>query len=158
MVKKIIKSFDVEYLQVLDENGKADKKLMPKLSDKQIKELYELMVLCRTFDDKGFSMQRQGRIGTFIQFKGQEASQIGSAYVLDKKDWIVPMYRSGAALITKGYPLSMLYQYYGGDERGLKVPDDLNIMPISIPVGTQTPHSTKAGKSSHLLKKYILFF
>ena len=61
MVKKIIKSFDVEYLQVLDENGKADKELMPKLSDKQIKELYELMVLCRTFDDKGFSMQRQGR-------------------------------------------------------------------------------------------------
>ena len=150
MVRKVVKKFEIEYLQVLDEDGKADDKLMPKLSDKQITELYELMVLCRTFDDKGFSMQRQGRIGTFIQFKGQEASQIGSAYVLDKKDWIVPMYRSGAALITKGYPLSMLYQYYGGDERGLKVPDDLNIMPMSIPVGTQTPHATGIAMASKL--------
>src|SRR3989338_2776866 len=102
MVKKVIKNFEIEYLQ--------------------IKELYGLMVLCRTFDDKGFSMQRQGRIGTFIQFKGQEASQIGSAYALQDSDWMFPMYRSGAALITRKYPIHMLYLYYGGDERGLKTP------------------------------------
>jgi len=79
MVKKVIKTFEIEYLQVMDSEGKVDESLMPELSDSQIMEMYETMVLCRTFDDKGFNMQRQGRIGTFIQFKGQEASQVGSA-------------------------------------------------------------------------------
>ena len=50
MTKKTLKTFTVEYLQVLDENGKCDAKLMPKLSPKQLVELYGLMVLCRRFD------------------------------------------------------------------------------------------------------------
>ena len=58
MVKKVVGNFEIEYLQVMDENGNVDEKLMPSLSDKQIKELYELMILMRTFDDKSFSLQR----------------------------------------------------------------------------------------------------
>lgn len=139
MVKKVIQNFEVEYLQILDENGKVDEKLMPKLSNKQIKELYEMMVLVRTFDDKAFAMQRQGRIGTYLQVKGQEASQVGSAYVLEDKDWMFPMYRSSAALITRKQPMHMILQYYGGDERGLKSPDNLNNFPIILCVGTQIP-------------------
>jgi len=69
MVKKVVASFEIEYLQVLDENGKVDEKLMPNLTSKQIKELYELMILMRTFDDKAFFLQRQGRIGT-MSFDG----------------------------------------------------------------------------------------
>ena len=62
MVKKVINQSQTEYLQVLDENGNADEELMPKLNSNQIKELYEFMVLARTFDDKSFSLQRQGSI------------------------------------------------------------------------------------------------
>ena len=156
MVKKVIKSFDVEYLQVLDENGNADEKLMPKLSEKQINELYELIILCRAFDDKGFNMQRQGRIGTFIQFKGQEASQIGTAYALEGKDWMFPMYRSGAALITRKYPIHMIYMYYGGDERGLQCPKEQNNFPIAIPVGTQIPHATGCAWASKLKNEKVV--
>jgi pyruvate dehydrogenase E1 component alpha subunit len=152
MVKKVIKNFEIEYLQVLDENGNADEKLMPKLSAKQIKELYETMVLVRTFDDKAFSMQRQGRIGTYLQFKGQEASQVGSAYALGDKDWLFPMYRSGAALITRKQPMHMILQYYSGDERGLKSPDKLNNFPMTISVGTQTPMATGCAWASKLKK------
>ncbi len=137
MVKKVVQNFNVEYLQVMDENGNADEKLMPKLSDKQIKELYELMILVRTFDDKAFAMQRQGRIGTYIQFKGQEASQIGSAYVLQDKDWMFPMYRSIGALIARKHPMHKLLQYAGGDIKGLRGPDNVNNFPITITVGTQ---------------------
>lgn len=139
MVKKVVQNFNVEYLQVLDENGKVDEKLMPKLSIKQIKEFYELMILVRTFDDKAFAMQRQGRIGTYLQVKGQEASQVGSAYALNDKDWMFPTYRSSAALITRKQPMHMILQYYGGDERGLKSPDNLNNFPIILCVGTQIP-------------------
>lgn|SRR3989338_4280008 len=150
MVQKVIAKFEIEYLQVLDESGKVDKKLMPKLSDKQIKEIYELMVLLRTFDDKSFTLQRQGRIGTYIQFKGQEASQLGSAYALEDKDWMFPMYRSGAALIVRKHPMHKLLQYGGGDIRGLKSDANVNNFPISIPVGTQTPHAVGCAWASKL--------
>ena len=149
MVQKVVAKFEVEYLQVMDENGIVDKNLMPNLSDRQIKELYELMILMRTFDEKTFLLQRQGRIGTYIQFKGQEASQLGSAYALEDKDWMFPMYRSGGALIAREYPMHQLLQYYGGDERGLKA-GTINNFPISIPVGTQTPHAVGCAWASKL--------
>ena len=149
MVKKVIKNFEVEYLQVLDENGNVDEKLMPKLTDKQIRELYELMIIGRTFDDKSFSLQRQGRIGTYIQFKGQEASQIGSAYVLQDSDWMFPMYRSIGALIVRKHPMRKLLQYAGGDIRGLSS-DKVNNFPIAITVGTHITHAAGCAWASKL--------
>ena len=150
MVKKVVANFSVEYLQVMDENGEIDESLMPNLSNKQIKEMYELIILMRTFDDKSFSLQRQGRIGTYIQFKGQEASQCGSAYALEDKDWMFPMYRSGAALIVRKHPMHMILQYNGGDIRGLKCDGNIKNFPICIPVGTQTPHAVGCAWASKL--------
>lgn len=143
-MQKVIKKFEVDYLQILDDKGNCDEKLMPKLSIDQIKKLYEMMVLVRTFDDKGFSMQRQGRIGTYIQVKGQEASQVGSTFVLNDKDWLFPMYRSTAALIARKQPIHKILQYWGGDIRGLESPKEINNFPIAIPVGTQVPHAVGA--------------
>ena len=40
-MKKTIAKFSVEYLQILDEKGKADAKLMPKISSAQLKKIYE---------------------------------------------------------------------------------------------------------------------
>ena len=150
MVKKVIGNFSVEYLQVVDENGKVDEELMPKLSDKQIKGFYEVIILLRTFDDKSFNMQRQGRIGTYIQYKGQEASQLGSAKALNDNDWMFPMYRSGAALIVRKHPMHRLLQYGGGDIRGLKTTEKVNNFPISIAVGTQIPHAVGCAWASKL--------
>jgi len=155
MVKKVVENFKIEYLQVLDENGNVDEKLMPNLSNKQIKELYELMILMRTFDDKAFSLQRQGRIGTYIQFKGQEASQLGTAYALTDKDWMFPMYRSNGALIVRKHPMHMLLQYDGGDMGGLRT-GKINNFPIAIPVGTQTPHAVGCAWASKLKKEKVV--
>ena len=143
-MRKVIHKFEIEHLQVLDENGNVDKKEMPKLSNKQIKELYETMILVRAFDEKSLLMQRQGRIGSYLQVKGQEASQVGSVYALKDKDWIFPMYRSSGALIARKQPISVLYQYWGGDERGLISPKNVNNFPMAIPVGTQTAHASGA--------------
>jgi len=155
MVKKVVVNFKIEYLQVLDENGNVDKNLMPNLSNKQIKELYELMILMRTFDDKAFSLQRQGRIGTYIQFKGQEASQLGTAYALTDRDWMFPMYRSNGALIVRKHPMHMLLQYDGGDMRGLRT-GKINNFPIAIPVGTQTPHAVGCAWASKIKKEKVV--
>ena len=156
MVRKVVQNFNVEYLQVMDKNGNVDEKLMPKLSGKQVKELYELMILARTFDDKAFSLQRQGRIGTYLQFKGQEASQVGSAYALEEQDWLFPMYRSSAALITRKQPMHMILQYYGGDERGLKAPPNLNNFPIILCVGTQIPIAAGCAWASKLKNEKVV--
>ena len=153
MVKKVLKEFKVEYLQVLDENGSCDEALMPKLSNDEIKNLYEMLVLTRVFDQKAFNMQRQGRLGTYIQFKGQEACQVGSAMALEDKDFIFPMYRNSALLIARKHPLVQVFQYWGGDERGSISPQNVNNFPIAIPVGTQTVHAAGAAFAAKLQGK-----
>ena len=153
MVKKVLKEFNVEYLQILDENGSCDEALMPKLSNDEIKKIYEMLVLTRVFDQKAFNMQRQGRLGTYIQFKRQEACQVGSAMALEDKDFIFPMYRNSALLIARKHPLVQVFQYWGGDERGSISPQNVNNFPIAIPVGTQTVHAAGAAFAAKLQGK-----
>src|SRR3989344_864942 len=150
MPKKVLKEFKVEYLQVLDEEGNCDEALMPKLSNEDIKKMYEMLVLVRIFDQKAFNMQRQGRLGTYIQFKGQEASQVGSAMALEDKDFVFPMYRNSGLLIARKQPIVQVLQYWSGDERGQKAPDNVNNFPISIPVGTQEVHAVGAAWAAKL--------
>jgi pyruvate dehydrogenase E1 component alpha subunit len=79
MPKKLIETFSVEWLQVLDEDGNCDEELRPSLDNDQVTKLYEWMVLARIFDDKAFKLQREGRLGTYASIFGQEAAQVGSA-------------------------------------------------------------------------------
>lgn len=144
MPEKILESFNVKHLSILDEKGDTDESLMPSLSDADIKMMYELLVLSRTFDHQALNLQREGRIGSYAPILGQEASQIGSAFALEKTDWIFPSFREIGVYITMGYPLHMLFQYWSGDERGVKIPEELNIFPVCVPVGTQVPHAAGA--------------
>ena len=150
MPKKVLKDFKVEYLQVMDEQGNVDEALMPKITNEQVKKLYEILVLIRVFDQKAFNMQRQGRLGTYIQFKGQEACQAASAIVLEDKDWVFPMYRNSGLLIARKHPITQVLQYWNGDERGLKSPDNVNNFPIAIPVGTHMIHAAGAAWAAKL--------
>ncbi|HLG23808.1 MAG TPA: pyruvate dehydrogenase (acetyl-transferring) E1 component subunit alpha [Candidatus Nanoarchaeia archaeon] len=150
MPKKVLKEFKIEYLQILDESGNCDESLMPSLSGDDIKKLYETMVLIKVFDQKAFNMQRQGRLGTYIQFKGQEACQVGSAFALQDDDFIFPMYRNSGLLIARKQPMMQILQYWNGDERGMKAPDGVNNFPIAIPVGTQMIHAAGAGWAAKL--------
>jgi pyruvate dehydrogenase E1 component alpha subunit len=150
MPKKVLREFKIEYLQILDEEGNCDELLMPSLSNDEIKKIYEMLILIRTFDQKAFNMQRQGRLGTYIQFKGQEACQVGSAFALEDNDFIFPMYRNSGLLIARKHPIVQVLQYWGGDERGLRAPDNVNNFPISIPVGTQEVHAVGAAWAAKL--------
>jgi pyruvate dehydrogenase E1 component alpha subunit len=143
-LEKIIEKFSVKYLQILDENGRCDENLKPNLTNGQIKQMYELMVLTRIFDEKALKLQRQGRLGTYASVKGQEACQIPSAMQLQQEDLIVPAFREHGVFITKGLPLEMLFQAWSGDERGMKMPNKINILPISIPVGSHPLHAVGA--------------
>jgi pyruvate dehydrogenase E1 component alpha subunit len=141
MPRRILETFNVEYMQVMDETGNIDEKLMPKMTASDIKRMYELMVLTRVFDDKAFKLQRQGRIGTYAQSLGQEAAQIGSAYALQTNDWVFPAFREHGVFLTRGMPMAQYLQYWSGDERGMHIPENVNMFTVSIPVGTHIPHA-----------------
>ncbi len=146
---------EVKYLQVLNEKGKLDRKLMPKLSSADIKKMFEWMVLTRVFDYTALLLQREGRILTYAPMLGQEASQIGSAFAMGKDDWMVPCFRENGAMMMRGFSADMLYAYWAGDERGMRIPLGVKCLPIAIPVGTQTVHAVGIAWASKLRKEKI---
>ncbi|MBI5797436.1 pyruvate dehydrogenase (acetyl-transferring) E1 component subunit alpha [Candidatus Woesearchaeota archaeon] len=141
MIRKL-KTFTVQRLEVLNEHGKEDRRLMPKLSQKQIKELYKWMYITRVFDAKALKLQRTGRLGTYASMLGQEAAIIGSAYALRKQDWLFPSFRISGAMLLRGIDMAKLYSYWGGDERGSKPEKGVNVFPLCITVGEQPLHAT----------------
>ena len=144
LTRQILDQYDPlkgEMVQVLDPQGACDEALRPDLSDEEIKKLYRQMVFSRLVDRKAFSLQRQGRIGTYAQFEGQEAAQIGSAYALRKEDWVVPSYRDAAAMLMHGFPLAKLFTYLMGSEEGNRIPEDVRCLPFAIVVGAQPMHA-----------------
>jgi pyruvate dehydrogenase E1 component alpha subunit len=127
--------------QVLTENGRAAPEREPKLPASDLQKLYSLMATTRAADLKALKLQRQGRMGTFAPSLGHEACQVGSAFALQPKDWVFPYFRDLGTYITLGFPLKNYYLYWMGNEEGMRIPADLNIFTISVPVGSQLPHS-----------------
>jgi pyruvate dehydrogenase E1 component alpha subunit len=153
MVREKIASFSVEYLQILDENGKVDKKLEPKLSAEQLKELFRLMILERAFDQTALNMQREGRIGTYAQSLGEEACHVGPAFAMKKEDWLVPSYREHGAFLARGVPLKNLFIHWGGSEDGNIMPEGSRNLTVSIPIATQLLHAAGLAWAAKLRKE-----
>ncbi len=163
MPQKTVFTAQIDYLQILDENGVLDEKLVKQagglgsdtiLSDEQVVFLYEQMITCRQLDEIAFKLQRSGRMGTYPQNKGQEAAALGSGFAAKKGvDWLVPCYRENAALFLHGLPMEKILLHWMGDERGNQIPDGVNITPISIPIGTQMLHATGIAWASKIRKE-----
>jgi pyruvate dehydrogenase E1 component alpha subunit len=148
MPEKLLASFAVKRLSILDEQGNVDEALMPPLSETEIRRIYETMVLARTFDERALTLQREGRLGTYPPILGQEAAQVGSALALTPGDWVFPSFREMGVHLALGYPIPQLFQYWSGDERGLKTPEGRNIFPICVSVGTHIPHAVGAAMAA----------
>jgi pyruvate dehydrogenase E1 component alpha subunit len=133
--------FQVEYLSILDSDGKLDSALDPDLPPAELKRLYRAMLLGRRLDERMVRLQRQGRIGTFAPIKGQEASQLGSVAILRPGDWMVPSFRETAAMIWRGWPIEKLLLFFAGYVEGGQPAADQHDLPITIPVATQLPHA-----------------
>ncbi len=136
--------YRVEYLSILDEKGQADESLDPKLPEDVLLKLYRAMLLGRRFDERMLILQRQGKLGTFAPVKGQEA-QVGAAAALTSDDWIVTSFREAPVEIFRGKPLESILLSYSGYNEGGRLPDGLNQLPISIPVGTHMIHAVGIG-------------
>ena len=63
------------------------------------------MRLNRAVEDTMVKLFRQNKIvGGLYSSEGQEAISVGTAYALEKKDWLAPMIRNIGALLVKGVP------------------------------------------------------
>jgi pyruvate/2-oxoglutarate/acetoin dehydrogenase E1 component/TPP-dependent pyruvate/acetoin dehydrogenase alpha subunit len=113
----------------------------PGISPALLKKLYEQMIFGRVFDEKASNLSTLREIGTYAPGKGQEGEQVGFVNALEMGDWYVPMYRDSAAMLAFGMPPEQLLQYWGGDERGMQIPETLNMLPLAVPVATQLPHA-----------------
>ena len=130
--------------QILKPDGALEPGQSAPLSDQETFDLYKKMVFIRLADQRALSLQRQGRFGTYAPIWGQEACQVGSAYLLQKGDWIFPAFREIAATLMMGVSLKSFYLYWMGNEIGSRSPEGINVMPVSIPVGSQTLHAVGA--------------
>jgi len=75
------------------------------LTRQQYVDLYYYMRLNRAVEDTMVKLFRQNKIvGGLYSSLGQEAISVGSAYALEKKDWLAPMIRNIGALLVKGVP------------------------------------------------------
>jgi pyruvate dehydrogenase E1 component alpha subunit len=133
----------VDVLRFIGDEGTPDSPIPDELGDDGALEIFRNIVLLRTFDDRAVALQRQGRLGTYPMFAGEEATQAGPLSACEDTDWVFPSYRQGAIGILRGLPPSTIYKYrrgFGGDH-GFWNPRDLRVGPSTVAIGTHLPHA-----------------
>ena len=135
-----------------NESGVGDEPLPEGLSHDELLGIWRAMVLLRTFDERAVALQRQGRIGTYPMFSGEEATQVGPALACERCDWWFPSYRQNAIGMLRGVAPSTILKYrrgYGG-RHGFWNPREHRVAPICIPIATHLPHAAGLAWASKL--------
>jgi len=129
----------MEPLRFIAEDGATDDGL-PFTADELVKG-YRAVARARLFDERAMTLQRQGKLGVYPPYRGQEAAQVGAVLALEPSDWLVPSYRDTGAAISHGLPLSQAILYWRADPAGWRFPEGLRVLPFYIPIATQLLHA-----------------
>ncbi|MBT4016667.1 MAG: hypothetical protein HOE62_01875 [Alphaproteobacteria bacterium] len=137
--------------QVIDDQGKLTGDLPePDIAPEKLLHMYETMVMVRAIDDRGWILQRSGRIEFWIPHCGLEAVHNGATLAYEDDDWIVMGYRHPGVMLLRGVPLVQLFaQFFGRDGdpfKGRRLPTLMgdrryNIVPTTTQVGSYLPHT-----------------
>ena len=134
----------VETLRIIGD-GKSipDAPVPDGLAEKDLIELFRWLVLLRTFDKRAVALQRQGRIGTYALYYGEEGTQAGALYACEDRDWVFPSYRQNAIGILRGVPASTVLAWWRGfgGVHGFWNPREHRVGPICVPIATHLPHA-----------------
>lgn len=137
-----------EMFQVMDKTGKIiNSEYMPSIPEDTLIKMYKTMLLSRIQDEKSLKYQRQGRMLTFAPSLGQEGVQVATAAATEKRDWVSSAFRENATWLWKGQPMENILLYWCGNEEGSRIPEGVNLLPISVPIGTQFNHAVGLGMS-----------
>lgn len=141
----IVARFEINFLQVLDEQGVLKATLPAFAEDKHtLIKLYRTMVLTRIFDKKAIALQRTGQMGTYAPVNSQEAVATAVGHAMRPEDVFVPYYRDYAAQIQRGVKMSDILAYWGGDERGSDFDANSHAsedFPMCVPIASQCQHA-----------------
>ncbi|MBM7572226.1 pyruvate dehydrogenase (acetyl-transferring) E1 component subunit alpha [Aquibacillus albus] len=139
-MKRVLENVENQFetFQILDEQGKiVNEDAMPDLSDDELKEIMHRMVYTRILDQRSIALNRQGRLGFYAPTAGQEASQLGTQYALEKEDFILPGYRDVPPIIWHGLPLYQAFLFSRGHYHGNQMPEGVNALSPQIIIGAQ---------------------
>lgn len=139
------------------------------LTDEDVLDMYEKMLLARMIDERMWLLNRAGKISFVISCQGQEAAQVGAARALNtEKDYVLPYYRDMGVVIhfgmtAKELMLSAFGKAEDPNSGGRQMPGHFGykakrIVTGSSPVTTQVPHAVGFGLAAKMKKKDFVAF
>jgi 2-oxoisovalerate dehydrogenase E1 component alpha subunit len=144
---------------ILNEDGSCAKEYRDLVSDDDLLEVIQTIILNRVMDRRLMILQRQGRLGFYMTSTGEEVVIIGTAYALRETDPIFLTYRELGALLWRKVPLEAIMNQLIGNVQdinlGRQMPihycyREYHIPSVSAPVGTQLPHATGFGYAARI--------
>src|SRR3972149_2746127 len=114
------------------------------LSKNTLLEMLEAMLRARRLDERGWVLQRQGKVTVHVSGMGHEAAHVGAAYALRRgKDYVVPYYRDLGLILAVGLtPREWMLSLYGKvgepSSGGKQVPNHFGLRRANV-VNTSSP-------------------
>jgi len=145
-----LRDYPYTLIRVLDDRARAVGPWDPKLRPETYIGLLRHMLLTRTFDDRMFRAQRQGKTSFYVKSLGEEAVACAAALALDRDDMCFPSYRQQGILIARGWPLvemvNQIYSNQGDLLKGRQLPvmysaREAGFFSISGNLATQMPQA-----------------
>ena len=137
-------------VRVLDESGNAVGPWDPRLDADTLRKMLRDMKTVRTFDDRMYRAQRQGKTSFYMKCTGEEAIAVAAATAMEPDDIHFPTYRQQGLLVARGYPLvemmNQIYSNMGDKLHGRQLPIMYSdrkhgFFSISGNLGTQYPQA-----------------
>ena len=108
-------------VRVLDESGQAVGPWNPNLDPDTLRKMLRDMKTVRTFDDRMYRAQRQGKTSFYMKCTGEEAIAVAAGTAMNSDDMHFPTYRQQGLLVARGYSLTdMMCQIYSNRNDKLK--------------------------------------
>src|SRR5258708_17491994 len=85
-----------------------------KLTDPQLRNLYEQLLLPRMIEEKMLILLRQNKISKWFSGIGQEAISVGITQALEPDEYILPMHRNLGVFTGRKIPLPRLFAQWQG--------------------------------------------
>ncbi len=122
------------------------------LSDKDLREMYEVMLTSRLVDQKIWNLNRMGKAPFSISSSGHEAIHAGIAKAIRHgEDWVLPYYRDLGLLLGLGMTpyeafLGIFAKAEDPNSGGRQMPNHWSLPRVRVvtgssPIATQLPHA-----------------
>ncbi|MGM9987062.1 MAG: thiamine pyrophosphate-dependent dehydrogenase E1 component subunit alpha [Bacillaceae bacterium] len=139
------------------------------LTDEEVLNMYETMLLARKLDERMWLLNRAGKIPFVISCQGQEAAQVGAAFALNREeDYVLPYYRDMGVVLAFGMTakelmLSAFAKAEDPNSGGRQMPSHFGqkknrIVTGSSPVTTQVPHAVGIALAGKIEGKNVVAF